>query len=500
MNKSVDQSTYLTMLTILEAGHTLLATPSAVVEWPDADLAQQIEQMQATLAAFRTRSGFGRAMAAPQVGILKRVIVMNLGATPFALINPVITWRSSETFEVWDDCLSVPDCVVRVRRHASIDLAYLDERGRHRKWLHLPPDLSELLQHEIDHLDGVLMTERAEGIDAIRPIGEHARLVGNARPVHRLSLENIARSAGTIPPEFLDSPQYECEPLSSALGCSLTIKLDFANPIRSFKGRGAGFFASELLRGGAGRPLVCASAGNWGQALAYVCRANGLPITVYASVNANPLKIERMKALGADVRLEGEDFDAAKEAAKRHAARIDGYMVEDGLDAAISEGHGTIAMELLARGDAFDAVTVPLGNGAMLNGMARWFKAAAPATRMLGVCAAGADAMEKSWREKKLLVRDATATIADGIAVRVPIREALDDMQRLVDDVLLVTDEHIRQAIRLVYRHAGLLLEPAGAVGVAAIVAHPAQFAGLRVATVLCGSNITESQIKEILT
>lgn len=318
-------------------------------------------------------------------------------------------------------------------------------------------------------------------------------------PQHRLSLTQIVSSAQVIPPEFLNSPQYNCEPLSEALGCSLTIKLDFANPIRSFKGRGASFFVSEMVRRGDSRAIVCASAGNWGQAMAYACRARGLPIVVYASVNANPLKVARMKALGADVRQEGNDFDAAKDAAKSYAASINGWMVEDGLEPEISEGHGTLAMELLAHGNAFDAVAIPLGNGALLNGMARWIKAASPATRVLGVSAVGADAMEKSWRGKTVVTPKNAETIADGIAVRVPIPEAVDDMQGLVDDVLLVTDAHIVTAMRLVYQHAGLLLEPAGAVGVAAIVAHRAQFAHQTVATVLCGSNITEAQITEYL-
>jgi threonine dehydratase len=313
-------------------------------------------------------------------------------------------------------------------------------------------------------------------------------------PKHRLSLTNIVRSAEVIPPEFLNSPQYNCEPLSDALGCQLTIKLDFTNPIRSFKGRGASFLVSEMQRRGDTRAIVCASAGNWGQAMAYACRSLNLPIVIYASVHANPLKIERMKALGAEVRLAGEDFDAAKDAAKDYAKSINGWMVEDGFETEVSEGHGTLAVELLAHAKPFDAVTIPLGNGAMLNGMARWIKAIVPHTRALGVSAKGADAMEKSWRHQQLISRASAATIADGIAVRMPIAEALEDMQGLVDDVLLINDTHIVDAMKLVYQHAGFMLEPAGAVGVAAIVAHRMQFADQRVATVLCGSNITASQ------
>jgi threonine dehydratase len=316
-------------------------------------------------------------------------------------------------------------------------------------------------------------------------------------PTHRLSLANIARSASIIDPVFLNSPQYNCEPLSDALGCALTIKLDFANPIGSFKGRGASFLLHEMRARGDTRAIVCASAGNWGQAMAYVCRVAGLPIVIYASKHANALKVARMRALGAEVRIAGEDFDAAKDAAKAFANEIGGAMVEDGLAPEVSEGHGTMAIELLSRNDAFDAVVIALGNGAMLNGIARWFKAASPATRVYGVCARGADAMEKSWRSQQIRETQSASTIADGIAVRVPIPEAVSDMQGIVDDVLLVDDAHIVEAMRLCYSRAGLLIEPAGAAGLAGIVAHRAMFAGQRVATVLCGNNLTEQQIKE---
>jgi threonine dehydratase len=314
---------------------------------------------------------------------------------------------------------------------------------------------------------------------------------------HRLSLANIARSASVIDAVFLNSPHYDCEPLSNALGCTLTIKLDFTNPIRSFKGRGASFLLHEMMARGDARQIVCASAGNWGQAMAYACRAAGRSIVVFASTHANALKVERMRALGADVRIAGDDFDAAKDAAKSYATEIDGVMIEDGLAAEVSEGHGTMAVELLARNEVFDAVVIALGNGAMLNGIARWFKAAAPATRVYGVCARGADSMEKSWRTQQILETKTADTIADGIAVRVPIPEAISDMRDIVDDVLLVDDAHIVEAMRLCYQRAGQLVEPAGAAGLAGIVAHRDLFAAKRVATVLCGNNLTTQQIKE---
>ncbi len=313
---------------------------------------------------------------------------------------------------------------------------------------------------------------------------------------HRLSLESIERARSTIDPVFLGSPQFVCEPLAAALGCTLTVKVETLNPIRSFKGRGASHFVASLPPEAS---LVCASAGNFGQALAYVCRARALPLTVYAATGANALKLERMRALGANVVLEGEDFDAAKLAAKRHAAAHGAQMVEDGLEPLISEGAGTIGIELLAAGP-FDALLIPLGNGALLNGVARAVKASAPATEIIAVCAAGASAMLDSWRAGRVIAYPQIATIADGIGVRAPIPEALDDMRGIVDDGLLVTDDAMLAAMRLALRHLGLVLEPSGAAGLAALIDHGARFAGRRVATVLCGGNLTEAQIAAWLT
>lgn len=317
-------------------------------------------------------------------------------------------------------------------------------------------------------------------------------------PGHRLKLANMLRAAGMIDPVFLHSPQFNCEPLGEALGCRLALKLETANPIRSFKGRGAGYLVASRVADGslAGRRLVGASAGNWGQALAYACRSHGLPLTLFAATTANPLKVARMRALGAEMVLTGHDFDAAKQAGEAHARSTGGLWVADGLDPEAAEGAATIAMELIASEDPPDVLVVPLGNGALLTGIARWAKAARPGIEVIGVQASGADAMEKSWRSGQLVFPPSVATIADGIGVRVPIAEAVADMHGIVDDVLLVTDARIIAAMRLLFATAGLTTEPSGAAGLAAIAAFPERFRGRKVATILCGSNLTEEQVK----
>ena len=309
-----------------------------------------------------------------------------------------------------------------------------------------------------------------------------------------ISIDRIREAAETIDPVFLNSPQYVCEPLSQRLGVTTVLKVECVNPIRSFKGRGTDFLLQRLGRQPAG--LVCASAGNFGQGMAYAARKRGERLTVFAAVAANPLKVDRMRALGADVVLEGDDFDAAKTAAKEHAGRTGALYVEDGLLPEIAEGAGTIALELGWMDQALDAWFVPLGNGSLVNGIGTWVKHFSPTTKVIAVCAAGAPAMELSWRAGKPVTTEAAATIADGISVRVPVPESLTAMRATVDDVMLVSDEEILDAMRMVLLYAGIVVEPAGAAGIAAAVKRGSEFAGKRVAVPICGGNLTEEQIR----
>lgn len=313
---------------------------------------------------------------------------------------------------------------------------------------------------------------------------------------HRLSLAHIEQAMQVIDRVFLHTPQYRAESLEPLLGCRLVVKIETLNPIRSFKGRGASYFLSQVP---AGTALVCASAGNFGQATAYAARAKGVQIIVYASVNANPLKIERMRALGAEVRLCGEDFDAAKAEAKRFAQETNSRMVEDSLEAATGEGAGTMGYELLQWPEPFDTLLVALGNGAMLTGVGRWVKAHAPVTRVIGIAASGAPAMVESWQAGRIIEHAAMQTIADGIGVRIPVPEAVMDMQGTVDDALLVSDESMIRAMKLLHQQLGLVVEPSGAVGVAALLENPDRFRDQLVGTIICGGNLTPQQVTQWL-
>jgi threonine dehydratase len=302
----------------------------------------------------------------------------------------------------------------------------------------------------------------------------------------RLSLDRIETARRSIDPVFLDSPQFSSEPLG------VILKIETVNPIRSFKGRGAHYFVSSLPPTAR---IVTASAGNFGQAIAHAARRHGLPATIFAAVTANPYKIERMRALGAEVRLAGDDFDAAKLHAAAFAEECGALFVEDGREVAISEGAGTMAAELCRFPKPIDVLIAPLGNGALLAGLGTYFKARSPSTRVIGVCAAGAPSMALSWRAGRPESTTSIATIADGIGVRVPIPEALDDLRPLLDDIVLVEDAAMIDAIRLIFRHHGLVTEPAGVAGLAAVLAYGDRFRGATIATPICGGNLNPAAL-----
>jgi threonine dehydratase len=310
---------------------------------------------------------------------------------------------------------------------------------------------------------------------------------------HRLNIARIREAIDLIDPVFLNTPQYQADSLSRLLGVKILVKVETANPIRSFKGRGAEYLASKIPRGTA---LLTASAGNFGQAMAYACGRRDLPLTVYASVNANPFKLDRMRMLGATVVLHGDDFDEAKIEAKRVAFATGVRLVEDGFDPETGEGAGTIGLELAGWKERLDAVLLPLGNGALACGVGRYLKEVSPDIRVVAVQSEGAPAMLESWRQKEVVRFDSISTISDGIGVRIPIPECVQDMEGIVDDGILVRDAGLIEAMQLAHEHLGIVLEPSGAAGLAAILEDRDRFRGQNIAVVLCGGNLTPEQMR----
>jgi threonine dehydratase len=310
---------------------------------------------------------------------------------------------------------------------------------------------------------------------------------------HRLSIDEIRQGLPLIDPSFLNTPQFISKGLSDLFDCQLTVKIETLNPIKSFKGRGAEMLISQAEYD---EPIVCASAGNFGQAMAYACQKKKISLTIFASKNANTYKIEMMRSFGATVLLTGEDFDEAKIIAKAHAKKLQLRFVEDSQDIQTLAGAGTIGLELLKLPYTLDKLLIPLGNGALFSGIGRVLKELSPQTELIAVQSEGAPSMIESIRSQKLISHPTVNTISDGIAIRLPVKQSLIDLGPLIDDSLLVSDNDTLKAMKLLYQHLGIVSEPSAAVGIAAILNNKDRWRTKKVGTVICGSNLTPNQLK----
>ena len=312
----------------------------------------------------------------------------------------------------------------------------------------------------------------------------------------RLDLKRIQAAVSKIAPEFLHTPQYENESLGRACGWWITLKVESLNPIRCFKGRGAELVLSKLLDQGNRHPVICASAGNLGQAVAYSGRARSIQTVVVASDKANPLKLDRIRQLGAEVLEVNGDIEEARRVASNKAKEEHWNLVEDSENLDTCEGAGTIGLELAQQYKGLDAVILALGGGAMATGVGYVMKQLSPKTQIICVQPEGAPAMTLSWRQKKVVTTQTMDTIADGVAGRFPIPEVLDDLLEIADGTFLVKEHSILTGMQMLYQEAGLVVEPSAALGMAALLENVSSFRGKHVATIICGSNVMPDMFK----
>ncbi len=297
--------------------------------------------------------------------------------------------------------------------------------------------------------------------------------------IPELTVEAIRTAHAGIDAAFTHSPQYVHEGLSRRLGVPVIVKVETVNPIRSFKGRGT-WLAVHALAGegriGPDHAVVCVSAGNFGQGVAYAARVLGVPAVIFASRNANAGKVERMRALGATITQVGEDFDEARGASESYAAEHGAELLVDGDDRRISTGAATMALELT---DAVEAgrlpspavISVPVGNGALINGVGAWLRGTLPTCRIVGMQAEAAAAMTLSWRAGRPIDTPTAATYADGIAARVALPSAVGLMAGRVDDMVLLSEEALRVAQNELTAELGVTVEGAAAASWAGLLA-----------------------------
>lgn len=302
----------------------------------------------------------------------------------------------------------------------------------------------------------------------------------------------------------LDGIVHETE-----LGCSTTfskmvggevwLKCENRQKTGSFKLRGAANKIGALCERGEVKSVVAASAGNHAQGVAYASQMNGIPATIVMPTSAPIAKVQATEGYGARVVLCGECYDDAYNRAIEICKEEGATFLHPFDDYEVMAGQGTVGLEILKQLPTVDTIVVPVGGGGLLAGMAACIKQVNPRVRVIGVQAEGANAVYKSFRDKKYTQTDYASTIADGIAVKIPGERTLAEIMKYADDVVTVSDSDISAAILLLMERDKQIVEPAGATPLAAALAGKIEVADRKTVCLLSGGNIDVSFIHRVI-
>ena len=297
--------------------------------------------------------------------------------------------------------------------------------------------------------------------------------------------------------EVVDTPCMPSRTLSALLGCEVFLKFENLQFTASFKERGALNKMAQLTAVERAAGVLAVSAGNHAQGVAYHAQRMGIPATIVMPRFAPAVKVERTRGFGAAVVLEGDTFDDARTHGMQLARERGLTLVHPYDDLAVMAGQGTIGLEMLAQQPNIDTLVVAIGGGGLISGVATAAKALRPGIEVIGV---QTERFPAAWNAKHGGERaSAQATIADGIAVKAPGELTLPVIRELVDDVLLVSEDDIEQAILMLLEIEKTVVEGAGGVGLAAVMKHAERFKGKRVGLILCGGNIEPLVLAEII-
>ena len=316
-------------------------------------------------------------------------------------------------------------------------------------------------------------------------------------PAPGLGIADIRAAAERLRGEVIETPCLVSRTLSALIGCEVFLKFENLQFTASFKERGALNKMAQLTPGERTAGVLAVSAGNHAQGVAYHAQRMRIPAVIVMPRFAPAVKVERTRGFGAAVVQEGDTFDDARAHGLALAVERGLTLVHPYDDLAVMAGQGTIALEMLAQQPAIDTLVVAIGGGGLISGVATAARAIRPGISVIGVQTerfpAAWNALHGGDRES------AQATIADGIAVKSPGALTLPLMRGLVDEVLLVGEDDIEQAILMLLEIEKTVVEGAGAVSLAALIKHSARFAGRKVGLILSGGNIEPLVLAEII-
>jgi threonine dehydratase len=314
-----------------------------------------------------------------------------------------------------------------------------------------------------------------------------------------VSIDDIRRAHELILPSIVRTPFELSETVSALTGLRLYLKFENQQFTASFKERGALNRLLDLTRAQRARGVIAMSAGNHAQALAYHGRRLGIPTTIVMPRTTPNSKVEQTRAHGAEVILHGSQFDETRAFTRELARQRDLILVHPYDDPAVIAGQGTLALEMLETGYRIDTLLVPIGGGGLISGVAVAAKALLPSIQVVGVQSERYPAAHHAFHGLDLSDVPDRDTVADGIAVKSPGILTMDLIRRYVDDIVLVSEDDIEQAIFMLAEIEKTVVEGAGAAGVAAAVRHKDRYHGQNVGTILCGGNIDMMTLSSVL-
>jgi threonine dehydratase len=284
------------------------------------------------------------------------------------------------------------------------------------------------------------------------------------------SRADFERAELLIRQRFEPSRLVRSAALSDRLRSDVHLKLECELPTGSFKVRGAYYALSRRREAADVSEVVAASTGNHGAAVAWAARELGLVAKIFVPNGANATKTARIRSLGAHLTESGADIEGARRAAEAYAANSDAFLLDDATSDDVPIGAGTIGVELLEQLPDMGAVIVPVGDSALIRGVAAAVKAVRPDVHVTGVQASGAPAYYRSWQAGTVVTTETADTIADGLATTRPTDANVIAVRKLVDEMMLVDEQDMLDAMRWLQANEGIVAEPAGAAAVAVLL------------------------------
>ncbi len=307
-------------------------------------------------------------------------------------------------------------------------------------------------------------------------------------------LADVLGARQRIAPYLRPTPLYRYPALDALTGAALWVKHENHQPVGAFKVRGGVNLVSRLSADERDRGVIAASTGNHGQSVAYAADLFGVRAVICVPEHANPVKVESMRALGAEVVFHGRDFDAAREHCEQLAARHGYRYIHSGNEPDLIAGVATGTLEILEARPDTEVIVVPVGGGSGAAGACVAAKAVRPSVEVIGVQSQAAPAAFRSW-QAGTLVAAGNSTFAEGLATGTAFQLPQLIMREQLDDFVLVSDDALKAATRLMIEKTRNLVEPAGAAALAAVLAAPGRFAGRTVAVVCSGGNLSPAQL-----